>query len=159
MKNNLGVTSLIDGQATDAGYITDKALAALGLGQMNYGVTLRELTAAYSIFPNQGNTSKPRAYLSVCDSRGRELLKNDEEHHYAISPANASIMTKMLQNVISTGTAKTITLDNTVNVAGKTGTTQNDCDKWFVAYTPYCVGGVWYGYEYPEPISKILLST
>ena len=154
VKNNLGVTSLIDGQATDSGYITDKALAALGLGQMNYGVTLRELTAAYSIFPNQGNTSKPRSYLSVCDSRGRELLKNEEEHHYAISPANASIMTKMLQNVITTGTAKTITLDNTVNVAGKTGTTQNDCDKWFVAYTPYCVGGVWYGYEYPEPISK-----
>ncbi len=154
VKNKLGMKSLVDGEITDAGYITDKAPAAMGLGQMNYGVTLRELTAAYSIFPNKGQTSKPRSYINVTDSRGRELLNNEEKHEYAISAANASIMTKMLQNVITTGTASAVTLDNTVDVAGKTGTTQNDCDKWFVAYTPYCLGGVWYGYEYPKPISK-----
>ena len=154
VKNKLGVKSLVEGENTEAGYITDKAPAAMGLGQMNYGVTLRELTAAYSIFSNGGQTSKARSYISVTDSRGRELLNNKEEHEYAISSANASIMTKMLQNVITTGTARAITLDSSVDVAGKTGTTQNDCDKWFVAYTPYCLGGVWYGYEYPKPISK-----
>lgn len=154
VKNKLGMNSLIDGEVTDAGYITDKAPAALGLGQMNYGVTLRELTSAYSIFANKGQTSSSRSYISVTDSRGRELLSNPERHEYAISSANASVMTKMLQNVITTGTARSITLDNKVDVAGKTGTTQNDCDKWFVAYTPYCLCGVWYGYEYPQPISK-----
>lgn len=154
VKNKLSILSLIEGENTKSGYITDKAPAALGLGQMNYGITLRELSAAYSMFANKGETSKSRSYLSVTDSRGRELLKNDETHEYAISSANACIMTKMLQNVITTGTASSVTLDNIVNVAGKTGTTQNDCDKWFVAYTPYCLGGVWYGYEYPQPISK-----
>ena len=154
VKNKLGMNSLIDGEQTSAGYITDKAPAALGLGQMNYGVTLRELTAAYSIFANRGQTSKSRSYYRVTDSKGRLVLENEEEHDYAISKPNSYIMTKMLQNVITTGTARAITLDNTVDVAGKTGTTQNDCDKWFVAYTPYCLGGVWYGYEYPKPISK-----
>lgn len=154
VKNKLGMTSLVESDVTDAGYITDKAPAAMGLGQMNYGVTLRELTAAYSMLANKGQTSKSRSYLTVTDSRGRELLNNEETHEYAISPANASIMTKMLQNVITTGTASAVTLDSIVDVAGKTGTTQNDCDKWFVAYTPYCLGGVWYGYEYPQPISK-----
>ena len=154
VKNKLGMTSLIESELTEAGYITDKAPAAMGLGQMNYGVTLRELTTAYSMLANKGQTSKSRSYLTVTDSRGRELLNNAEKHEYAISSANASIMTKMLQNVITTGTAGAVTLDNTVNVAGKTGTTQNDNDKWFVAYTPYCLGGVWYGYEYPKSISK-----
>lgn len=154
VKNKLGISSLIDGEITDAGYITDKAPAAMGLGQMNYGVTLRELTSAYSMLANKGETSRSRSYLSVTDSKGRELLVKEEKHEYAISSANACIMTKMLQNVITTGTASAITLDNIVDVAGKTGTTQNDCDKWFVAYTPYCLGGVWYGYEYPQPISK-----
>lgn len=154
VKNKLGMTSLIESELTDAGYISDKAPAAMGLGQMNYGVTLRELTAAYSMLANKGSTSKSRSYLYVYDSKGRELLNNTEEHEYAISPANACIMTKMLQNVITTGTARAITLDSSVEVAGKTGTTQNDCDKWFVAYTPYCLGGIWYGYEYPRPISK-----
>ena len=154
LKNKLGMKSLIDGEVTPAGYLTDKAPAALALGQMNYGVTLRELTEAYSIFANGGQTSRGRSYISVSDSKGRVLLDNSEHHEYAISPENAFIMTKMLQNVITTGTARAITLDNMVPVAGKTGTTQNDCDKWFVAYTPYCLGGVWYGYEYPVPIGK-----
>ncbi|MBQ7292187.1 MAG: transglycosylase domain-containing protein [Clostridia bacterium] len=155
VKNKLAMKSLIEGERNESGYITDKAPAALGLGQMNYGVTLRELTSAYSMFPNGGQTSKSRSYYTVTDSKGRLLLDNTEEHSYAISKSNSYIMTKMLQNVITTGTAKAITLDNIVEVAGKTGTTQNDCDKWFVAYTPYCLGGIWYGYEYPKPISKV----
>lgn len=154
LKNTLHIESLIEKEAVDGGYLTDKAPAALALGQMNYGVTLREMTEAYAIFPNKGETSTSRSYLSVTDSMGREILKKEEEHNYAISSANASIMTKMLENVITTGTARPITLDSIVDVAGKTGTTQDDKDKWFIAYTPYCLCGVWYGYEYPKEISK-----
>ena len=154
LKNTLHIDSLIEKKEVEGGYLTDKAPAALALGQMNYGVTLREMTEAYSIFANKGETSKSRSYLSVSDSKGREILKNEEEHNYAISSANSSVMTKMLENVITTGTARPITLDAIVDVAGKTGTTQNDQDKWFIAYTPYCLCGVWYGYEYPKEISK-----
>ena len=155
LRDTLGVKNVIEREALPGGgYLTDKAPAALALGQMNHGVTLREMTAAYSIFSKEGRYSEPRSYYKVYDSNGRELLSREEQSHYAISSANACIMTKMLEHVISTGTARPITLDNIIDVAGKTGTTQNDCDKWFIAYTPYCLCGVWYGYEYPKPIKK-----
>ena len=155
LRDTLGVRSLIERESlSGGGYLTDKAPAALALGQMNHGVTLREITAAYSIFTNGGRYTEPRSYYKVYDSRGRELLSKDTTSTYAISSANADIMTKMLSHVISTGTAKPITLDNIIDVAGKTGTTQNNCDKWFIGYTPYCLCGVWYGYEYPKPIGE-----
>ncbi len=155
LRDTLGVKSVIEREPLlGGGYLTDKAPAALALGQMNHGVTLREITAAYSIFTNGGRYTEPRSYYKVYDSRGRELLSKDTASTYAISSANADIMTRMLSHVISTGTAKPITLDNIIDVAGKTGTTQNNCDKWFIGYTPYCLCGVWYGYEYPKPIGE-----
>ena len=153
LKNNLGMESLIEKKTlSDGRVLTDKLPAALALGQMNYGVTLREMVSAYTIFPNQGNYQKARSYLRVTDSVGRELLCNSNEPQRAISSANACIMTKMLQNVIRTGTARPITLDNIIEVAGKTGTTQDSKDRWFIAYTPFCLCGVWYGYENPQTI-------
>jgi len=155
LKNTLGIESLIESQPLpNGGTLTDKLPAALALGQMNYGVTLREMVSAYTIFPNQGNYMESRSYIKVTDSNGRELLSKESEPRYAISSANACIMTKMLENVIKTGTASAVTLDNTVEVAGKTGTTQDSKDRWFIAYTPYCLCGVWYGYEYPEAIEN-----
>ena len=155
LQDTLHIDSLIEREPlSGGGYLTDKAPAALALGQMNHGVTLREMTAAYTIFSDGGQYAAPRSYYKVYDSRGRELLSSTTDKEYAISSANACIMTKMLEHVISTGTAKPITLDNVIDVAGKTGTTQNNCDKWFIAYTPYCLCGVWYGYEYPVPIEE-----
>ena len=62
-------------------------------------------------------------------------------------------MTIMLENVVENGTANNISLDDKVDCAGKTGTTQNNYDRWFIGYTPYYIGGVWYGYEYPKSLS------
>ncbi|MBO4980147.1 MAG: transglycosylase domain-containing protein [Clostridia bacterium] len=155
LKDTLGIESLIDSKKLSSGAtLTDKLPAALALGQMNYGVTLREMVSAYTIFPNGGNYVKARSYLKVTDSTGKELLCNEITPHRAISSANACIMTKMLQNVIKTGTARPVTLDNLVEVAGKTGTTQDSKDRWFIAYTPYCLCGVWYGYEHPQTIQS-----
>lgn len=155
LKDTLGIESLIESKKVEGvGTLTDKLPAALALGQMNYGVTLREMVSAYTIFPSGGEYVESRSYLKVTDSSGRELLSKDISSHPAISSANACIMTKMLENVIKSGTARPVTLDNIVEVAGKTGTTQDSKDRWFIAYTPYCLGGVWYGYEYPEPIGN-----
>lgn len=155
LKNTLGIESLIDYEKTASGRgVSDKVPAALALGQMSYGVTLREMTAAYTIFPNGGIYSGSRSYLAVYDSMGRELLSKESEQRRAISSANACIMTKMLENVIKSGTASPVHLDERIAVAGKTGTTQDSKDRWFIAYTPYCLCGVWYGYEYPETISS-----
>ena len=62
-------------------------------------------------------------------------------------------MTMMLQNVISNGTAKDIKIDSYIDVAGKTGTTQSNYDKWFVGYSPYFITGTWLGYEYPKSLA------
>ncbi len=151
--DTLGFTNLVaKSPLPSGGYVTDKVPAALALGQQNFGVTLREVVTAYTMFPNGGEYSGSRSYLRVTDSRGRELLKKETEHRYAISSANACVMTKLLEGVIKTGTASPVKLDNIVDVAGKTGTSQDSKDKWFVAYTPYCLGGIWYGYEYPKPV-------
>lgn len=154
--DDLHMTSLVEyGTYADGSPLTDKDFAALGLGQFNYGVTLAETTAAYSIFANQGIYNRPRSYLRVLDADGSIVLEKPYLGESVISEGNAAVMTELLRNVVSNGSAKEITLDKTVACAGKTGTTQNNCDRWYIGYTPYLIGGVWYGYEYPKPLSGI----
>lgn len=151
-----GLTSLIERKRLDDGtVISDIGPASLALGQQNYGVTVRELTGAYSMFANKGICSKTRSYLKVTDAAGNIILANDYSGTRAISEETASIMTLMLENVVSNGTAKAVTLDKYVETAAKTGTTQDNCDKWFIGYTPYYLGGVWCGHEYPASLDGI----
>ncbi len=164
LKNKLYVESIIESKKTNTGrVITDKDYAALGLGQFNYGVTLLEITNAYSMFVNGGIYTKPRSYYKVTDANGNIILENEYHGEIVISEENSIIMTKMLQNVVTNGTAKSITLKNEIDCAGKTGTTQNNYDRWYIGYTPYYVAGIWYGYEYPKALSastnKICIET
>ena len=152
--NKVGLKSLIEsGTDGNGAYITDKDIAALALGQLNYGVTVREMTAAYSVFGNNGIYSEARSYYKVTDSYGSILLENKYNGQAAISEETADIMCKMLENVVKEGTAKTVTLSSDIACAGKTGTTQNNYDRWYIGYTPYYIGGVWFGYEYPKALS------
>lgn len=137
----------------------DKGLAPLALGQQTYGVTLREMTAAYSVFANGGVYNKPRSYVIVMSADGEVLLDNTVESERVISEGNAAIMTKLLKTVVSYGaTSNTISLRESVEVAGKTGTTQDTCDRWFIGYTPYYICGVWYGHEYPSELPSTTLT-
>ncbi len=158
VKNKLQMNSFIEYAQLSGVGITDKDLSALALGGMNYGVTNLEITAAYQIFANGGVYNKPRTWLRVLDSEGEVLLENEPESYVVISEQTASIMTKMLQNVVTRGTATAITLDNTVNCAGKTGTTSNDVDRWFIGYTPYYVCGIWFGYDIPQSLGTLAWS-
>lgn len=152
--DKLHIHSLIDSVTRSNGTtITDKGLAALGLGQLNYGLTVEELTAAYCIFQNNGVYNTPNLYLYVTDSGDNMVLNNEDDPEIVISDESATIMTIMLQNVVKTGTASGLTLKNSVDVAGKTGTTNADFDRYFVGYTPYYVGGVWTGYDMNQTLS------
>ncbi len=152
--NKLKIKSLIASDVLDDGsVITDKDYAALALGQFNYGATVRELTAAYSIFSNDGIYNDYRSYYVVTDSMGETVLENKYHGEAVISEENADIMTLMLQNVVKNGTAAEITLDELVECAGKTGTTQNKYDTWYIGYTPEYITGVWFGYEYPKALT------
>ncbi len=143
-KNKLHLTSLVE---------SDRSEAPLALGGLTHGLTVLEMTAAYTIFPNQGNYSAPRFYTKVLDSEGATLLENKVQNERVISKNSASVMTKMLQNVVSTGTAARITLDTKVNVAGKTGSTNDNKDLYFVGYTPYYVAACWFGYDIPKNLN------
>lgn len=144
LKNKLLISSLDDS--------SDIGEASLALGQSSRGISLRELTAAYSIF-QEGLMSKPRSYFKVTDENGKIILDNSPSQESVISRETAAIMTKLLESVVDSGTAKDrISLDKIAAVAGKTGTTQNNCDRYFVGYTPELLAGVWFGYDYPKPL-------
>ena len=156
VKNRLHMDSFIESYTkADGEVLSDKNMSALALGGMNYGVTVLEMTAAYQIFPNGGIYNKARIVLEIQDSDGKTLVDNQSDSSIVMSEQTASIMTKMMQNVVEspTGTAyKAVTLKSEVNCAGKTGTTTADCDRWFMGFTPYYVGGVWFGYSMPSSL-------
>ncbi len=153
--NKLKMRSLIEtATLADGSVITDKDYASLALGQFNYGATVREVSATYSIFANDGIYNDYRSYYKVTDQNGELILDNGYHGEAVISEENADIMTLMLENVVNKGTAKEITLDKYIECAGKTGTTQNKNDLWYIGYTPYVIGGVWLGYEYPKPLNN-----
>ena len=147
----LGFSTVYDQVTTASGAImSDMDLSPLALGQLTYGITVEEITASYSIFQNAGVFNSPRLYTKVVNSNNETILTCDRETEIVLSEQSACIMTKMLYNVVNDpeGTAVgNITLKNTVDVAGKTGTSTADFDRWFVGYTPYYVGGCWVGYD------------
>lgn len=154
LKNTLHCDSLIESRELSNGsVITDKGLAALSLGQLNYGMTVLEMAGAYSIFPNNGLYESPNLYLYVTDSAGNTVLENTHYTEVAISEKNAKTMTRVLMDVMQNGTGTSVTLRYSVDVAGKTGTTSADFDRYFVGYTPYCVGAVWTGYDINSSLS------
>jgi membrane peptidoglycan carboxypeptidase len=100
--NTLHLHSLVD---------ADKNVAPLALGGFTYGLTVMEMTAAYSIFPNEGYYSPPRLYTKVLRPDGTLLLdRRENEEEYVISKATSTVMTKILENVVWSGTASKIKL-------------------------------------------------
>jgi len=151
LHEQLNIYSLVESKETEDGrIISDVDLAPLALGQFSYGVTVKEITAGYTIFPNLGIYSKPRLYLSVTDSEGVNLLTCEAEQEVVISETTACIMTELLKGVTEPeagGTASHMKIATLMDTAGKTGTSTADFDRWFVGYTPYYLAGVWVGYD------------
>jgi membrane carboxypeptidase/penicillin-binding protein len=124
---------------------------ALGTGE----VTLLELTAAYSAFANKGSVAAPRLLLRVEDSHGTAIWHAGERHVQAISATTAYLMSSMLSDVVTSGSgARARASGFTLPAAGKTGTTDDYADAWFVGYTPQLLTGVWFGLDQPAPIMR-----
>ncbi len=124
---------------------------ALGTGE----VTLMELTAAYTAFANAGRVAAPRLITRVEDPAGTVIYAAPERHTQAVSATTAFLMSSMLAEVISGGTGAAVRRDGfTLPAAGKTGTTDDYADAWFVGYTPHLVAGVWFGLDRPAPIMR-----
>ncbi len=154
LKNQLHLDIVDTQELTGGRVVTDRDLAPLGLGELSYGVSVEEMTAAYAIFANNGVYNEPRTVIKILDSDGNVIVDNSGIGEVVVSETTASIMTLMLKNVVDAGTATRIDLRHLVNCAGKTGTTRGDNDRWFVGYTPYYVGGVWFGYKMPKSLNN-----
>ena len=143
---------LLEERVTSTGSVlTDKSLSALALGGLNGGVTVRDMAAAYTVFPGGGVYRESRTYTQVLDSNGEVILDNTQESNNAINEKTAWYSTYMMMNTVKEGTGVGAELSD-MEVAGKTGTTSDDKDKWFAGYTPYYTAVVWCGYSYPEEI-------
>ncbi|MBD5627229.1 MAG: PBP1A family penicillin-binding protein [Desulfovibrio sp.] len=112
------------------------------------------LTQAYAAFANQGKGVRPRIITSITDAKGRELYRQDPEHWQALSPQNAYMMATLLKNVVNAGTGSRAKIDGRF-IAGKTGTTNEEHDAWFVGFTPYLVTGVYVGYDQLQPLGRL----
>jgi penicillin-binding protein 1A len=122
---------------------------ALGAGE----VTLSSLTAAYAAFANGGFVRRPLLIRRVEDSAGAVLLAESAAPSPAISEKTAFIVASMLQDVINHGTAaRARGLGFSLPAGGKTGTTNDYLDAWFVGFTPTVVTGVWVGFDQPQTI-------
>jgi 1A family penicillin-binding protein len=127
------------------------AVASLALG--TGGVTLLELTSAYGVFANRGVAVNPHLIVRVEDAEGVEIWSATPGGHQAVTPATAYLMNSMLADVINSGTGSGARAAGfKLPAAGKTGTTDDYTDAWFIGYTPHLVTGVWFGLDQPAPI-------
>lgn len=147
LKNDFGFDSLVRSVYNKNGdKITDVDVSPLALGQLSYGVPLIKLTSAYTTFAADGIHRKCRSYTEVLNSRGEPVLENKVQEKRVFRKETARIMNKLLEGVCERGTARSITLGEMVDTAGKTGTSGADRDRLFVGYTPYITAGIYCGY-------------
>jgi penicillin-binding protein 1A len=129
------------------------AVPALALGAME--VTPLELVASYAPFANGGRRIRPSLVSRIDAADGTVLWQaTPPKPEQVLAPAQAFQITSMLQSVVDGGTGRVVRkMGVRGQVAGKTGTTNNGADVWFIGYTPTLVAGVWFGYDSPRPIA------
>ena len=145
---------MVESKTTDSGTYSDVG-QTLALGGLTYGVTNLELTGAYAAIANDGQYLKPHFYTQVLDTYGNVVLDNtDPEPRTVVKDSTAALLTSAMRGVISDpeGTAYGKIDLGQMAVAGKTGTTTDYRDSWFVGFTPYLTCGIWAGYDNNAPL-------
>ena len=127
----------------------DADYAPMALGQFTNGVTVREMAQGFSSFVNDGVFTYSRTYSMVTDRYGNVVIDNTSDTIQAFSENTAHVMTYMMKNAVDYGTGYEAQIWN-MAVAGKTGTSTDSRDRWFVGCTPYYTAAVWTGYDIPE---------
>lgn len=146
---NFGLSDLKDGPGG-----ADRTFPALTLGGMTKGASPLDMAAAYGTLANGGTYVEPITFTTVESSDGQVLIQNTPEEHKVVDPEVAYVLTDMLKAVITEGIGGAAKFGD-MPVAGKTGTTNDNKDAWFVGYTPYYVGATYIGDDYRiDPTTK-----
>jgi penicillin-binding protein 1A len=139
----------LDSTARNMG-ITTTLPKSLAVALGSHGITMPEMVTAYSSFPNQGLRVEPRYITKIVDRDGNVVETFEPRFYQAISPPTACVLTWMLQGVVAQGTGTSVK-PLARPVAGKTGTSNDASDAWFVGFTPEYVTAVWLGTDQLKP--------
>ena len=126
---------------------------SMALGGLTNGVTNLELTASYAAIANDGTYVKPRFYSKITDHSGEVIIDNQPESRRVLKDTTAALVTNALRDVVTSGTGTRANIGRQP-VVGKTGTTNDYKDIWFVGYSPYYTAGIWGGYDKPQQMSS-----
>ena len=129
---------------------------SIAMGGLYTGVNPLEMASAYVPFVNKGMYIQPSTYVKVLDKDDNIVLEKKPKSNIVYEEATAFIMTNMLRDVCRLGTAwpHGLLQKGAMPTAGKTGTTSDNKDKWFVGFSPYYVAATWYGYDKPTQLLK-----
>ncbi|WP_031387655.1 penicillin-binding protein 1A [Desulfonatronum thiodismutans] len=149
---SVGITNIIQ-RARELGLQGDFS-PDLSVSLGSIPVNLVDMCQAFSAFARDGSTVEPRTIISVHTAWGQPLLENEVHASPAISAQNAYIITNMLEEAVRDGTGRRARALGRP-VAGKTGTTNNHHDAWFIGYTPYLLTGVYVGFDQLAPLGRL----
>ncbi|HJV46746.1 MAG TPA: transglycosylase domain-containing protein [Bacillota bacterium] len=126
------------------------------IGGLTQGLTVEEITNAYTTFPNQGSFLDAYMIDHIDNSHGENIYQHQVKPQSVFSEQTSYLTTDMMKTVVQEGTAVALQkmIKGNHEIAGKTGTTNDDYDSWFVGYTPEATLGVWIGYDIPYTITK-----
>jgi penicillin-binding protein len=146
---NLGISSI-----TDSDYYAQTGV----IGGLEYGVSLKEFTNAYATIANQGKYQEAFYIQKITDLNGKIIYEHEAIPRTVFSEETAYLMTDMLRTVISDGTGSDVRrkfeFGDKIPLAGKTGTTSEDYDVWFIGYSPDVTLGIWIGYGQPAKLTE-----
>lgn len=135
----------------------DNGYAQLALGGLTEGVTVRQMAQGYTALANYGKLSEAKSYSKVLDANGNVILNHEDDEPEQVfdrGKTTAYYMNAMLTNAVENGTGKLAKIEG-IDVAGKTGTTTDNKDRWFAGYTPYYVGVCWVGFDSGEGLPSL----
>ena len=135
----------------DGQVMSDLAYSPLGMGALTVGATIRDMSAAYATFANHGIYREPRTYTKVYDSEGNLVLDNTQDTRVVMGEKAINYLNYCLYNAANSGTGTAAVFPG-MNIAGKTGTTSSNKDRWFCGFTGHYTAAVWCGYNNPEQI-------
>ena len=132
-------------------YTDSQQVGNMALGGFEKGVTTEEMAAGFATFVNEGVYTKPRTFVRVEDANGNVILENEAKSTVAMKNTTAALMNSLLQEASLQGTGYQAQFPG-MHIAGKTGSTNSNKDRYFVGYTPYYSCAVWAGYEHNQRI-------
>ena len=127
---------------------------AASLGGFTNGVTTVEMASAFATLENDGDYRVPTCIVKIMDTNGTTIVKESTNSRTIYNVNATRMMTDVLKGVFTNGTGKGLGLRN-MPAAGKTGTTNDKKDGWFVGYTPYYTTSVWVGYDLPKSLNSL----